>query len=476
MLFNLQKHFGKRSKQKVMVIGLDCAEPSLLFDRWLDQLPNFRGLVEGGAYGRLRSCDPPITVPAWSVMTSSQSPGALGIYGFRNRADHTYDRNTIANSMAVKVDRVWNILSRNDKRVILIGIPQTFPPSPVNGLLVGDFLTPDTKSEYTHPPELKNEIATVVGDYMLDVRDFRSDNKSGILRDIFEMTEKRFKLATHLLSKEEWDFFMMVEIGVDRIHHAFWSYMDQAHRRYAAGNPFENAIFDYYKFVDAKIGELLKFADTNTTVLVVSDHGAQCMEGSVCINEWLMREGYLALLEPVPKTPTPLAKLKVDWARTRAWGDGGYYSRIFLNVEGREPQGVVKPDEYELLRSELIEKLEAMPNEKGKPLGTKVFKPEQLYKVRRGVAPDLLAYFGNLAWRSAGTVGLGSIYTFENDTGPDDANHGQFGVFIAKPPAGKSVKLEGMDIQDIAPTILRLFDLPIPTDMEGKVIEAAVQG
>lgn len=200
------------------------------------------------------------------------------------------------------------------------------------------------------------------------------------------------------------------------------------------------------------------------------------MEGSVCINEWLMREGYLALLEPVPKTPTPLAKVKVDWAKTRAWGDGGYYSRIFLNLEGREPQGVVQPDEYEALRSELIKKLEAMPDEKGKLLGTKVFKAEQLYKIKRGIAPDLFAYFGNLAWRSAGTVGSGSIYTFENDTGPDDANHGQYGVFIAKPATGNSVKLEGIEIQDIAPTILRLFELPIPTDMEGKVIQAAVQG
>jgi predicted AlkP superfamily phosphohydrolase/phosphomutase len=469
--FNL----GTRRKPRVMVIGLDCAEPSLLFDRWLDHLPTIRELVRKGAYGNLRSCDPPITVPAWSVMTSSQSPGALGIYGFRNRADHSYDKNTIANATAVKVDRIWNILSRNQKRVILIGIPQTFPPCPVNGLLIGDFLTPDTKSEYTYPPELKNEIAKVVGEYMLDVRDFRSENKSGTLKDIFEMTERRFKLAQHLLGKEEWDFFMMVEIGVDRIHHAFWAYMDKAHRKYEPGNSFENAIFDYYRFVDARIGELLKFADNDTTVLIVSDHGAQRMEGSVCVNEWLMREGYLTLSEPPPKTPTPLAKLKVDWARTTAWGDGGYYSRIFLNVAGREPQGIVKPDNYERLRSELIDKLEAMPDEKGNPLGTKVFKPEQLYKIRRGVAPDLFAYFGNLAWRSAGMLGLRSIYTFENDTGPDDANHGQYGIFIADPAGGVAGagKLDGLNIQDIAPTILDLFGVPIPAEMEGKVIRFA---
>ena len=462
--------FRKQPKAKVMVIGLDCAEPSLLFGPWLDHLPNFRQLIQSGSYGRLRSCDPPITVPAWSVMTSSRSPGALGIYGFRNRADYSYDKNTIANSTAVKVDRAWNILSKNGKRVILIGIPQTFPPSAVNGLLVGDFLTPDTKNEYTYPPELKNEISKIVGEYMLDVRDFRSDNKSCTLKDIFEMTERRFKLAKHLLGKEDWDFFMMVEIGVDRIHHAFWAYMDKTHRKYEAGNPFENAIFDYYKFVDAKIGELLKFADENTTVLVVSDHGAQKMEGSICVNEWLIREGYLTLFER-PTTPTPFAKLKVDWSKTQAWGDGGYYSRVFLNVKGREPQGIVEASEYDNLRSELIQKIEAIPDNQGSSIGTKVYRPEELYKVRNGVAPDLLVYFGNLAWRSAGTVGRDSIYTFENDTGPDDANHGQYGIFIARSPEGtKGQELSNLEIQDIAPTILQILNVPIPDEMEGKVI------
>jgi predicted AlkP superfamily phosphohydrolase/phosphomutase len=469
MLFKLRSP----RKGKVMVIGLDCAEPSLLFESWLDHLPNFRQLIQTGAHGKLRSCDPPITVPAWSVMTSSRNPGALGIYGFRNRADHSYEKSTIANSASVGVDRVWDILSRNGKQVVLIGIPQTYPPKPVNGVLVADFLTPDTKSDYTYPPQFKAEIASVVGEYMLDVRDFRTENKTSILKDIFEMTEKRFKLAEHLLSKRAWEFFMMVEIGVDRIHHAFWAYMDKAHRRYKAGNAFENAIFDYYRFVDTKIGELLKFADDDTTVLVVSDHGAQRMEGSICVNEWLMREGYLTLEEDPPKTPTPLAKLKVDWSRTKAWGDGGYYSRVFLNVAGREPRGIVKPGEVEALKSELIAKLEAMPDDTGEPLGTKVFRPEDLYKVSRGVVPDLFVYFGNLAWRSAGTVGLGSIYTHENDTGPDDANHGQDGIFIARPSFGKPGRgrLEGLQIQDIAPTILNLFGLAIPTEMEGKVIE-----
>ena len=462
-----------RRRRRVMVIGLDCAEPQLVFDRWLDRLPNIRSIVQQGAYGRLRSCDPPITVPAWAVMTSSKKPGTLGVYGFRNRADHSYDKHVIANSTAIKVDRVWDILSRQGKQVILIGIPQTFPPMPVNGILVADFLTPDIKADYTYPTEFKSEVAKVVGEYLLDVREFRSDKKEAILNEIFEMTRKRFALARYLLTEKEWDYFMMVEIGVDRIQHAFWAYMDKTHRNYCPGNPFENAIFDYYQFVDAQIGELLKVADKDTTVFIVSDHGAQKMEGSVCVNEWLIREGYLTLFER-PSVPTPFAKLNVDWSNTKAWGDGGYYSRISLNVRGREPRGIVEPSEYESLRTELIAKLEAIPDQNGQPIGTKVFRPEELYQQRNGVPPDLMVYFGNLAWRSAGTVGRSSIYTFENDTGPDDANHGQYGIFIVRPPAAKNgLKLQDLEIQDIAPTILKILGVPIPSDMEGKVIGAA---
>jgi predicted AlkP superfamily phosphohydrolase/phosphomutase len=460
-------------RRRAMVIGLDCAEPELVFDRWLDRLPNIRSLIQQGAYGRLRSCDPPITVPAWAVMTSSKKPGTLGVYGFRNRADHSYDKHVIANSTAIKVDRVWDILSRHGKKVILVGIPQTFPPRAVNGILVGDFLTPDIQADYTYPSEFKHEIAKVVGEYLLDVREFRSDKKEAILKEIFEMTRKRFALARYLLAEKEWDYFMMVEIGVDRIQHAFWAYMDKTHRNYCPGHPFENAIVDYYQFVDAQIGELLKLADKDTTVFIVSDHGAQKMEGSICVNEWLVREGYLVLHE-MPTTPTPFARLKVDWSKTKAWGDGGYYSRIFLNVRGREPQGIVDRAEYENLRSELTAKIEAIPDPEGKPIGTRVLRPEDLYKFRNGVAPDLMVYFGNLAWRSAGTMGRGSIYTFENDTGPDDANHGQDGIFIVRPTTSKSgQKLEGLEIQDVAPTVLKVLDVPIPEDMEGKVISDA---
>jgi len=455
-----------------MLIGLDCAAPELVFDRWLDDLPNLKCLCQNGVHGLLRSCDPPITVPAWSVMMSSKSPGMLGVYGFRNRADHSYDRYLIANSLAIKEDRLWDILSRSEKRSIVIGVPGTYPPRPLNGLLIGDFLTPDTSCDYTYPPELKDEIARVVGEYVLDVRDFRSGNKSKILADIYEMTRKRFQLARHLLAKEDWDYFMMVEMGVDRIHHAFWDDMDPAHRFYQAGNKFENAIYDYYQEVDREIGKLLAFADDATAVLVVSDHGAKRMDGGICVNEWLIANGYLALAEK-PASAIPLSKAKVDWSRTKVWGDGGYYARVFLNVAGREPNGTIAPEDYEKVREELVAGLKAIRDENGQEMGTQVFRPEQLYKEVRGVAPDLIVYFGDLYWRSVGTVGGGRIHTFENDTGPDGANHAENGIFLFRPagdgiPGGR--RIEGLRITDIAPTVLQLFGLPVPQDMEGTAL------
>jgi predicted AlkP superfamily phosphohydrolase/phosphomutase len=455
--------------KRVMLIGLDCAAPQLLFDRWLDRLPTLRGLVARGRSGVLRSCDPPITVPAWSVMMSSRTPGELGIYGFRNRADRTYDNLSIADSRAVKAPRVWDLLSDAGRDVIVLGVPGTYPPTPVRGSLVSCFLTPDPRtSAYTFPARLKDEIESVIGEYQVDVRDFRTDAKSRLLEQIVDMTEKRFRLAGHLLDTRPWDFFAMVEMGTDRVHHGFWRYMDASHRLHEPGSRFEHAIRDYYVLVDELIGELLARADEDTAVLVVSDHGAKRMDGAIAVNEWLRREGHL-FLHAEPDGPTRLTPDMIDWRRTIAWGEGGYYARVFLNVEGREPQGVLEPSRYEVVRDELKNALEALGDEDGRPIGTRVFRPEDLYGELNGVPPDLLVYFGDLNWRSAGTVGT-PIHLRENDTGPDDANHAHEGLYILAAPGVVPARGEERQIVDIAPTILGLLDEPIPDGMRGLAV------
>ncbi len=456
--------------KKVCIIGLDCAPPALVFEKWRDDLPVLRKLMEDGVYGPLKSTDPPITIPAWTSMVTSKNPGRLGLYGMRNRKDHSYDGMIFANSLLVKEDTLWDILSRKGKKVTLIGVPQTYPPRPVNGNLIACFLTPDTKSDYTYPKSLKEEIRSLVGEYIIDVDGFRTEEKGRLLEQIYEMTEKRFKVAHHLLTEKEWDFFMMVEMGTDRIHHGFWKFHDPKHIKYEPGSKYEHAIRDYYLFLDREVGELLSHVDPETTVLVVSDHGAKAMAGGVCVNEWLMEKGYLHLQEK-PAGVVPFGKAKVDWKRTMAWGEGGYYSRIFLNVKGREPEGVIEPSNYERVREELRKGLEAITDERGGNIGTKVYKPEEVYPESRRIPPDMIVYFGNLSWRSVGSIGLGSILTFENDTGPDDANHDTHGIFIMKAQGVESRgRRDGLNLLDVAPTVLHQMGLEVPADMEGKVI------
>jgi adenylyl-sulfate kinase len=466
----------KSGKPKVAVIGLDSAPPFLVFDEFRDCLPNLSALMDHGAWGALRSTDPPITVPAWTSMTTGKDPGELGLYGFRNRLSHDFVEMATVNSTHVSAPRVWSYLEEEGFRSILLGIPQTYPAQPHNGITVSDFLAPGLDSRFTHPQDLVHELNRMAGgEYMTDVKDFRTREKDRLLKDIHTMVERRFRVASDLLIHYPWDFFMMVEIAPDRVHHGFWRFCRSDHRLYRAGNPYEHALREFYRTLDARLGSLLALMDDDTTVMVVSDHGARNMVGGVCINEWLVQNGYLRLLRE-PEGATPLTPDLIDWSRTSAWSEGGYYARIFMNVQGREPRGTVRPDRYDSLRNELAQRLMSIPDENGFPMRNQVIRPEEVYRNLRNAPPDLIIYFDGLSRRSVGAVGHGRIHVNGNDTGQDDANHDPDGIFIAArmsllrrgiPGPGR---MEGLSCLDIAPTILHEFGVAIPQHLGGEVI------
>lgn len=451
-----------------MVIGLDCASPQLVFDQFKSYLPNISKLMDSGVWGPLRSTDPPITVPAWTSMMTGKDPGQLGFYGFRNRSDYSYDGMSFANSQLVKEPALWDILTAAGKRSILIGIPQTYPPKAIDGLMVCDFLTPSKQSRWTYPDDFKDEVEAVTGGYIIDVDNFRTDDKDRLLKQVYEMTGRRFKLANHLIANKDWDYFMMVEMGPDRLHHGFWRYFDKEHRLYEPGHRFENVIRDYYIYLDERLGELLKLVDSDTTVLVVSDHGAKAMVGGFCVNDWLIEQGYLTLKESVAE-PTALKPEMIDWSRTAAWGEGGYYSRIFMNVAGREPQGTVPAADYAAVRGELKRKFEAIVDHEGANIGTRALQAEEVYKETNGIPPDLLVYFGDLNWRAVGKVGNDAVHVFANDTGPDDANHDYHGIFIMSGSGDAPGRRESLSIYDVAPTVMTQLGLEVPSDMIGSL-------
>jgi len=451
---------------RILVAGLDCAAPELLLG---EDLPNIRRLMEGGVYGSLESVIPPITVPAWMCMATSQDPGSLGVYGFRNRIDHSYDGFHTADSRWFRAPAMWDQVAVQGGRSILIGVPPSYPPSRMNGIRVGCFLTPDPeRNVFTHPSEVGSRIAGLVGRYPVDVQGFRTEDKDRLLADILEMTRKHFEVVRHFLTTERWDYFHFVEIGLDRIHHGFWKHHDPTHLRHDARTPYRNVIRDYYRLLDRELGSLLDALDDETIVLVVSDHGARPLDGGFCVNEWLVQEGFLALRSP-PKEVTRFEKLDVDWGRTRAWSSGGYYARIFLNVKGREPAGVIPPEDYGRVRDELTARLEATEDDAGRPLGTRVFRPEEIYARVERVAPDLIVHFGDLAWRAIGGVGYGRVHVQENDTGPDDCNHAQHGAFVlAGPGIPEGGERTGSRLLDMAPTLLSAGGFDVPATMQGR--------
>ena len=200
-------------------------------------------------------------------------------------------------------------------------------------------------------------------------------------------------------------------------------------------------------------------------MLVVSDHGAKRMEGGIRVNEWLRREGLLQTVGE-PNGVSALRDAGVDWSRTTAWGEGGYYGRIFLTSQGREPQGHRGAGGFRAGPRRARRAAGRDPRPGGEPLATRVYKPEEVYEEVNGVAPDLLVYFDDLAWRAVGTIGgEDGIHTFENDTGPDDANHAQDGLLIMAGPGVEPGQAESMmSLLDVAPTVLELLGLePLPS-------------
>lgn len=464
----------RRSRPKMAIIGLDCAAPSLVFGR--DDLPTLRALMEHGQWGSMRSTDPPITVPAWTTMTTGKDPGELGLYGFRNRIDHGYGHMITANGSHVTAPRVWDYLEAAGNFSILLGVPQTYPPRAHHGITVADFLAPAVDSRLTYPMELFADLNRMAGgEYMIDAKDFRTSDKKQLLESIYSMVERRFKVAEELVKSHPWDFFMMVEIGLDRIQHAFWGHCTPGHENYEPGNPFEKVIQDFYTYLDHCVGRLLALFEDDTTVMVISDHGVKSAVGGFCINEWLVRNGWLHLRD-YPVAESPLAPDMVDWSRTKAWSEGGYYARVFLNVRGREPQGIVEPGEYDLVLNQLLESLRDLQDEAGTRMRNAVLKPRDLYRDCRNFPPDLMVYFDGLGLRSIGTVGNRDILLDGNRPDMDSANHDLYGIFIQTRmhDLRRGIKWdkveEDISCLDITPTVLHEFGLPVPEGLAGRVI------
>lgn len=457
---------------KVFVFGIDGAPPDLIFKEWLDELPTIKSLMENGVYGKLNSTIPPSTITAWSSMMSGRDTSEIGVFSFTYKDEKGETK--IVDSGRVRCKRLWDILSEQDKRSIVLYVPLTYPVKPIKGTMVGDFLSLGIDKQSVYPvfwaeKIKKMEKPELFFDVAVGLARYKAIELPELLDNVYCMTRMQLSLAKDLLINESWDFFVSVMIGTDRLQHMFWRHFDPSHRRYLPDSPYKDSLKKYYIYLDQQLGEMIKLLPEGTSVVVVSDHGFVKQEGKVNLNYWLMQKGYLVLKEEFKeealRNKTRFKFEMVDWLKSRAYGAGAYNGRLFLNKE-------LLGQEYNSFREKLVRELKEIPDDSGKKMMTKVYRKEEIYKQpEHSECPDLTIYFDELRWASDPNLGPDGLYSWESAVGADNAGHSQQGIFIM---AGEKIKKKGglpnIDIRQVTPTILKLMGVETPKDIEIKPV------
>jgi predicted AlkP superfamily phosphohydrolase/phosphomutase len=516
-------------RPRVLIVGVDGATFSLLAP-WAEagELPHFSRLMREGAWGSLESTIPPLTAPAWTSFMTGVNPGKHGLYHFISPEPGGYGF-SYTNARTRKARTVWRILSDQGVRVGVVNVPMTFPPEAVNGFLISGLDTPDERSPFIYPADLREHLRKHFGRVRIDLvylEFMRSDEtRSAVLREMASIEDHRTRLAIHLMETFPVDVFMLVFGSVDQVQHYFWHYMDPKHPRHDArgASVYGDAIKNAYRKVDEKLGELLGTVPEGTLTILMSDHGAGPSSDTVlCLNQFLAELGVLQFrkrrrslldsaiqrLDPLlrstlrPEQKARIAKLlpgvrnrweqrlcsvtSIEWARTRAFGYEilPTYANLWVNLQGKFPEGIVPPGrEYEALLDFLTEKLYDLRHPvTGRQLIEGIYRKSALYSgPYTEWAPDL-----TLSWWQEEGFSLRPSTPFSKDPpvrilegGFDklinqSGTHRMEGIFLLHGPPFEPGPLEqGARIVDLAPTLLYLMGSPIPEDMDGRVIQAA---
>lgn len=507
----------KKSK-RVLIIGLDGATWEVITP-WINDgtLLNLARLQRSGSWGELRSSILPITAAAWSTFMTGKRPGKHGVFHFIDLFDSNAspsDKPEIVNARSIKSSTLWDILGHHDRKVALINVPMTYPPRPVNGFMITGLLTPRNASIFTYPPELSREITDYIIDLdrFIDAKPFqglRSDYDEvvaptlSLMHEFRDMLEKRAKTTLSLMDSRPWDLFMVVFTGPDRIGHYLWPYHHLAKNNYGSeAEQLHNAIREYYVRLDEVIGSLIDTAGENVITIIMSDHGmGPKYTRRVHWNNWLLEHGWLSPRASGNSALNPDSWLKRlglprdKVGRVLLWMPGmlgrklvnkavssstvgvdtnlskahcvPMYSTIFgiqLNVEGEERRA---------LQEEIIRAVEEVtdPETGQRIVQQAILGKEYYYGPYANNIPDIIvimnpAYTGGfrISHYSSLVTDLG------NRTGHGD--HRMEGIFVASGPdiASRAESLPGLNIEDIAPTVLYLMDLPVPSDMDGRVL------
>jgi len=496
--------------RKTIVIGLDGAPWSVLDPLMArGRLPHLASLAARGTTATCLSTTHPVSPVAWASIATGKNAGKHGIFDFGYRQAGSYRVMTVSGTR-VRGPALWDVASAAGRRCGVFNVPCTYPPRPVNGFLVTSIFTPSNRVCFTHPPELSPQLNQLTGGYEFVTREVYSPGRERVYVDsILATAAKREKALDWLLDRYEVDFGMFVYIESDHVQHKLWPA-----EGFQAGDPPwpGSAVAEVYARLDEAVGRILRRFGPEANYLVISDHGAGPMRGVMYVNRWLMNHGYLRLR----RTPAYLLKWflartdllvrgyrlasrlglggagrmvpdalrqgvatsfvtfdDVDWPRTRAYSHGEF-GQIFLNKKGREPQGTVEPGpEAERLLADLAARLAELTDPAtGGRVVTRIWRREELYRGPAAAeSADLVFAMDDYARDASVQFGIGRRDELGEPEFMDRGCHRPEGILIAAgPDVAASGRRTDVSVMDLAPTALHLLGLPVPEDMDGRVL------
>jgi predicted AlkP superfamily phosphohydrolase/phosphomutase len=508
---------------KVIVIGLDGATFDLIRP-WAAEgrLPALQHIMEAGAHGTLRSTTPPMTAPAWTSFATGCNPGKHRLYDWVAREPDSYEFTPVT-ALDGTAPSLYTLLSQFGHKVVALNVPMTYPPLQVNGVMVSGMPTPSTKVTFTYPESVYRDILENVGDYILYPDPGEAYSDSGIdsfLDRLYRCTDLRMRTFDYLCARESADFAMMVFNGTDTISHAMWKFMDPQHPLHDSAKyaKYGHAIRDYYQYVDGLLAGILDDLDHQTTLFIMSDHGFGPFWKFIHVNSWLISEGFMTVrrnarsrlkktlfglgFSPMNVYDTLMqlgfGKLKrnvvrgqgqellktlflsfddVDWNQTVAYSMGNV-GQIYINVEGREPQGCVQPGaDYERVREQIMTSLAKLRDPAtGEEVVESIYRREEIYRgdqVEHG--PDIVFIPKRLEYFGFGEYEFGSHKIIEAMKRGISGTHRMNGIFMAYGAAIRpGSRATGASLVDLAPTILHMMGVEIPSNMDGRVLDELI--
>lgn len=505
---------------KAFVLGLDGATWDVVRPL-VDQgsMPNLAGLMARGASGVLGSVFPPLSPVAWTGVMTGKNSGKHGVFEFLEFGHDPWN-GRVNSSRAIRSELVWEVAGRAGKATVAGGVPMSYPPRPAPGFYLGDFLSPTGAADFASDPALFAELERHLGEpyraWNTSVHD--GGREASAVVELTEFLDHHLKAVRFLMNRCPWDLFMFDLMAVDRAQHELWHAWDPGHRM-ARGRDLSavrERFVDFWRRLDDGIGAVAADLPADANLVLMSDHGFGPIEWYVNFNVWLLENGFIALQDTpyvrqkhwfwrrgvTPegfyglmaklgaagqrvgrfrgKQTGPLERLAergflsrrhVDWSKTRAYAQGNF-GQLFVNRRGRQPEGCVAPEDVRPLLDDLKARLLAIPHpETGAPLVERVYEADELYHGPQAhLAPDLTVVLGDWRYRTIGLHDFATNRVISPAFGPT-GDHRMEGVIIAAGPAIRPGAVpEGATLLDIAPTLLHILGVPVPADMDGRVL------